>query len=103
MTTGAANGTFPDARARMEYTKGGAVTVVAAGAATADESAGVDIADSMSLLPSSLFGWTLYLALLVAGILAFRKAKDYYARRKEEIAQEEEAAKMAVLKNGNIA
>lgn len=103
MTTGAANGVFPDARARIEFTKSGSVSVVTAGAAAVGTADVSDIADSMSLLPNSLFGWTLYLALLVAGILAYRKATAYYKQRKEEIAQEEEDARATLLQKGTTA
>ena len=94
MTTGEANGTFPDARVHMEYIDAsGALQVVGTGAATqaAKETASVG-SSSFSILPSSFFGWILYVLIIVGSIIGIRKAKAYYDERKQEIEAEKSAA-----------
>ncbi len=94
MTTGDASGAFPDARAHMEYTDAaGALQVVGTGAATeaAKESASVS-SSSFSILPSSFFGWLLYVLIIVGSIVGLRKARAYYDERKQEIEAEKSAA-----------
>ncbi len=95
MTTASAQGTFPDARARLEYVDPSGVVVVVAGEdGVLDEDAEeVQSSGSFSILPHSLLGWVLYLLVVVGTIIGARKAKEYYIRRKEEIAKEEELHK----------
>lgn len=93
MTTGDANGTFPDARVHMEYVDArGALQVVGTGATTQP---GKEVAtvssSSFSILPSSFFGWLLYVLIIVGSIIGIRKAKAYYNERKEEIEAEKAA------------
>lgn len=90
MTTGSANG-FPPARARMEYVDGnGAVQVVAAnGGAVATKN--VASASGAGILPSSFFGWLMYIVVIALAIVGIRKAKTYYEDRKKEIAEERAA------------
>lgn len=87
MTTGDAKG-FPDARARLEFDSANGTQVVAAsGAAVAGQAKKTTAATANSggLLPSSVFGWLLYVALIVLSFILIRKAKIYYQKRKEEI------------------
>jgi hypothetical protein len=99
MTTGAANGSFPDARARLEYANvKGEVTVVAA-ADGSTEATGTSGSGSFSILPHSFISWILYLVLVVGTIIGVRKAKEYYVRKKEEIAKEEELTRAAHAAN----
>lgn len=98
MTTSDAAGTFPDARARLEYSPStGGVEVVSAegtaatGAAGAKSSSQAASSSSFSIFPSSILGWMLYIAIITLIIFAIRKGRAYYAARKEEIAFEEEA------------
>ncbi len=94
MTTGDANGTFPDARVHMEYIDAaGVLQVVGTGAATqaTKETASVG-ASSFSILPSSFFGWLLYVLIIIGIIIGLRKAKAYYLQRKQEIEAEKSAA-----------
>ncbi len=93
MTTGDANGTFPDARVHLEYTDAaGVVQVVGTGAVTqvANETTSTG-ASSFSILPSSFFGWLLYVLIIVGSIVGLRKAKAYYNERKQEIEAEKSA------------
>ena len=91
MTTGDANGTFPDARARIEYVDAsGATVVVSAGAgvsATSKEAASVGGSSSL-FLPSSFIGWLLYIFFIAAAIIGVRKAMAYYEVRKQELEAE---------------
>lgn len=110
MTTASAQGTFPDARARLEYVDPSGVVVVVAGEEGAlDEDAETSQAStSFSILPHSLLGWILYLLVVVGTIIGVRKAKEYYIRRKEEIAKEEELHKaqehtLEIEKKGSVA
>jgi hypothetical protein len=98
MTTASAQGTFPEARARLEYADPSGVVVVVAGEeGVLDEDAETTQGDtSFSILPHSLLGWVLYLLVVVGTIIGVRKVKEYYARRKEEIAKEEELHKAQV-------
>ena len=100
MTTGSAKG-FPVARARMEYLdQNGNLQVVAAnGGATANNTASTQ--DSGGFLPSSFFGWMMYVLVVVLSIIGIRKAKDYYALRKKEIEAERKASNNPVVYAGN--
>ncbi len=99
MTTGDADGTFPDARARLEYSPStGGVEVVsaegtAAAASAAKAKSSSTSSSSFSLFPSSIFGWILYVGIITLIIFGIRKARAYYVARKEEIALEEETAR----------
>ena len=108
MTTGAANGEFPDARARLEFTDtNGAVQVVAAGSAIAAETKDSGSGASGSILPHSMLGWLFYLVIIIGSIIGVRKAKAYYVKRKEAIAQEEQRVARqsdpdTALQNGGV-
>lgn len=95
MTTASAQGTFPDARARLEYVDPSGVVVVVAGedGVLGEDAEEMQSSGSFSILPHSLLGWVLYLLVVVGTIIGVRKAKEYYIRRKEEIAKEEELHK----------
>ncbi len=90
MTTGDAKG-FPDARARLEYDDGAGTHVATAGAPVKDsgeKTASVEKSGN-GILPSSFLGWLLYIVLVVAAIIGFRKGKEYYDKRKEQLEAEE--------------
>lgn len=96
MTTGDAKG-FPDAYARIEFVgSDGKLQIIAAGEGKIDENTkavatnnGAQVAASSNgILPSSLFGWLLYIAFVAGAIFAIRKAKAYYEQRKEEMAED---------------
>lgn len=94
MTTGDANGTFPDARVHLEYIDAaGALQVVGTGAPTqtTKETASVE-SSSFSILPSSFLGWLLYVLIIIGSIIGIRKAKTYYDERKQEIEAEKVTA-----------
>lgn len=101
MTTGSAKG-FPVARARMEYIDAsGNLQVVAAngGVATANNTANAQ--DSGGFLPSSFFGWMMYVLVIVLSVIGIRKAKAYYAERKKEIEAERSASNEPVAYPGS--
>jgi hypothetical protein len=87
MTTADANGAFPEARARLEYDNGTGIEVASSGAASVAgaKSASVASSDSsdlsFSLLPSSFFGWVLYVVLITLAIFSARKIRAYYFAR----------------------
>jgi hypothetical protein len=92
MTTGNANG-FPDARARLEYTVGGVVHVIAAAGKVAGgttSSANTNENTSGGILPHSLLGWLVYIALIIGLIVGSRKGMAYYEKRKAEILAQKE-------------
>jgi hypothetical protein len=99
MTTADANGAFPEARARLEYDNGTGIEVASSGAASVAgaKSASVASSDSsdlsFSLLPSSFFGWVLYVVLITLAIFSARKIRAYYLARKEAILLEQEAVR----------
>jgi hypothetical protein len=90
MTTGDATA-FPDARARIEYTDSGGTHVVSSGdaKATAKSQTAASGASSDGILPSSLFGWIFYIALVIGAIFGFRKAKEYYLKKREELEKDD--------------
>ena len=90
MTTSEANGEFPDARARLEYGEGLGLQVVAAGSAAQTPQSVRSTVSSSGFFPSSIFGWLLYILVIVGAIIGIKKAKAYYIKRKEEIVIEEE-------------
>ncbi len=96
MTTGDANGTFPDARARIEYLNGAGETEVVSGGAPEKNAVTATVANASNgggILPSSLIGWTLYVLLIVGLIIGVSKFKSFYNKRKAEIAAREEELK----------
>jgi len=93
MTTGDAIG-FPSARARFEYDGANGTQVVAATSGalvtgTPATKSTASTANSGGWLPSSFFGWILYLMLIVLSIIGVRKAKIYYQKRKAMIESQE--------------
>lgn len=101
MTTGDAAG-FPDAYARIEFVgANGQLQVIAAGGGTIDENTKAEkpkngdqvAATGRGILPSSLVGWLLYIAFVAGIIFVVRKARAYYERRKEELAEEAQGPK----------
>jgi hypothetical protein len=94
MTTGSAEG-FPDARVWLEYSNSSGSHIVEASAPAATgakkSTASVASAEEGGFLPSSFFGWLIYALLIVGAFIGFRKGKEYYEKRKNEISEEESA------------
>lgn len=92
MTTSDAGRTFPDARARLEYTLAtGGVEVVSAEGTAAAASVSAKPTSSFSLFPNSFFGWLLYILVITLIIFGVRKARSYYVAKKNQLAMEEES------------
>ncbi len=99
MTTGDANGTFPDARARIEYVNAGGEVEVVSGGVPEKNTVTATVANASSsggILPSSLVGWIIYILLVVGLIIGVSKLKSFYNKRKAEIAAREEELKRPV-------
>ena len=87
MTTGDAKG-FPDALVRLEYTDESGTHIVGAmnGRLSGGEQNTANVASAKStILPSSLFGWIIYVALVVGAVFLVRKARTEYTRRKKTL------------------
>ncbi len=95
MTTSDANGTFPDARARLEFTSATAgVQIVSAEGVAVAEVTSASASDSrFSIFPSSIVGWVLYIVMITLLIFLVRKGRAYYEVRKAAILAEAEMAK----------
>ncbi len=99
MTTSDAGGTFPDARARLEYSlaTGGVEVVSAEGTAVASAATAKASSSSstFSIFPTTILGWLLYVAIIALLIFGIRKGRAYYVKRKDEIAISEETDRRA--------
>ena len=92
ITTGSATG-FPDARAWFEYENATGAHIVEANAgkntSAKSNTAAAASTDGGGILPDTVWGWLLYVLLIVGAIFGFRKGKEYFIKRKEEIAARE--------------
>lgn len=83
----------PDIIARLEYTDASGTHVVpSVRGALPDEAANMASVGSAGakLLPHSFMGWIMYILLVAAAVIGVRLAREYYAKRKEELARADE-------------
>lgn len=91
ITTADADG-VPAARARIEFTDASGVSQVVAsseGRAPETQIAATGGGEGLSILPSSLLGWVMYLVATIAVIVGVRMGRAYYEKRKKEIEEEQ--------------
>lgn len=94
MTTSEASG-LPEVSARLEYRDASGLQVIypvsekALSSSSKENTASVGNTEGNGILPSSLLGWVFYVLFIAGSIFIYRKAKEYYLKRKELLEENE--------------